>query len=206
MAKRTLLIDFGGVLTSNVHVSFGQHCAALGLEADRFSTLVRDDPAAGRLLVDVETGRIPLDAFERGLAPLLGPEVSADGLVAGLTAALQPDVAMVDAVRALRAGGVTTVLLSNSLGMDAYAGLDMHGLFDHVVISADVGLRKPSRAIYRHALEVAGTAPEDALFVDDLPANCSGAERVGIVAIHHEATPATVAALQVHFDTQLVTS
>lgn len=187
-----LLIDFGGVLTSPVGRSFGAFCRSQGLPASRFIDLLVGDPEAGRLLIGIERGEISLQEFERGMAPLLGPTVSADDLVRGLTSALEPDHAMRNAVATLRRGGVTTVLLSNSLGREPYANLDSDTLFDHVLLSEDLGMRKPSKAIYAHALAVAGVAGPEAVFVDDLDRNCAGAERLGMRAILHRDAATTL--------------
>jgi putative hydrolase of the HAD superfamily len=191
-SPRALLIDFGGVLTSPVSHSFGAYCRSQGLAESRFVDLLIGDPEAGRLLIGVEKGDISLREFERGIAPLLGPTVSADDLVRGLTAALQPDHAMRDAVATLRGRGVITVLLSNSLGREPYAGLDSDALFDHVLLSEDLGMRKPSNAIYAHALAVAGVDGAEAVFVDDLDRNCAGAERLGMRAILHRDAATTL--------------
>ncbi|MBF6619369.1 MAG: HAD family phosphatase [Patulibacter sp.] len=199
MAARALVIDFGGVLTGPVGASFGDFCRSQGLPESRFVDLLVREPAAGRLLIGVEKGEISLAEFERGMAPLLGPSVPADGLVRGLTATLQPDQVMRDAVATLRLHGVRTVLLSNSLGRDPYAGLDCERLFDHVLLSEDLGLRKPSNAIYAHALEVAGVDGADAVFVDDLDRNCAGAERLGMRAILHRDAATTVPQLAAAF-------
>jgi putative hydrolase of the HAD superfamily len=192
VAARALVIDFGGVLTGPVGASFGDFCRSQGLPENRFVELLIHEPAAGRLLIGVEKGEISLAEFERGMAPLLGPTVSADGLVRGLTATLQPDQAMRDAVATLRRHDVTTVLLSNSLGREPYAGLDTDALFDHVLLSEDLGLRKPSNAIYAHALAVAGVDAAEAVFVDDLDRNCAGAERLGMRAILHRDAATTL--------------
>ena len=199
----TLLIDFGGVLTTNVFESFGEFCVAEGLDRQRFADLVRGDPAAQRLLVDVETGVLAENDFERALAPLLGEFVSGERLIDRLTAALRPDQPMLDAMRDLRAGGVTTVLVSNSLGMGAYDGYALERLFTHIVLSAAVGLRKPSRRIYHHALELAAATPERAVFVDDLAQNVVAAERLGLRGILHTEAATTIPLLAEAFAVEL---
>jgi putative hydrolase of the HAD superfamily len=198
-----LLIDFGGVLTTSVFDAFGAFCVAEGIERDRIADLVRTDPVAQRLLVDVETGALPEDGFERGLAPLLGAGVAPEGLIARMTETLAPDQPMLDAMRDLRAGGVPTVLVSNSLGMAAYDGYDVDELFTHVVLSASVGVRKPSRRIYHYALELAGASPEQAVFVDDLAQNVVAAERLGLRGIRHTDAAVTIPLLADAFDVEL---
>lgn len=198
-----LLVDFGGVLTSGVFASFAAACEADGLAPDRFVDVLKNDPEAGPLFVAVERGDLPEDEFERAFAPRLGDGVAAEGLLRRLTATLEPDAAMVAGVAALRAAGVTTVLLSNSFGMHAYDDYDLEGLFDHVVLSGQEGVRKPSGAIYRIALERAGVEPSGAVFVDDLEQNIVASERAGIRGIRHERAADTLAALEDAFGVPL---
>jgi len=206
MPPSTLLIDFGGVLTSDVFAAFAAFCDRHELPGTRVADLLREDPVAAELLVAVETGACSPEEFERGFAPLLGPGVPAAGLIDGLTAALRPDEPMVAAVAALRGAGVRTVLVSNAMGRGPYAGLEMDRLFDHVVLSDEVGMRKPSRRIYEHALRLAGAAPPDAVFVDDLPANCAAAERLGIAPIRHRRSDESLPALEGAFGVPLRTA
>ncbi|WP_026909986.1 HAD family hydrolase [Patulibacter minatonensis] len=198
-----LLIDFGGVLTTDVFASFAAGCEADGLAPDRFRRVVREDPEATPLFLAVERGELSEVAFERAFAPRLGDDVRPEGLLRRLTAALRPDDAMLAGVAALRAAGITTVLLSNSFGMHCYDDYDLDGLFDHVVLSGHVGVRKPSGAIYRLALERAGVAADRAVFVDDLEQNVVAADRAGIRGIRHVAAPDTLAALETTFGVRL---
>lgn len=198
-----LLIDFGGVLTSGVFASFSAACVAEGLGPDRFLEAIRGHPEGSELFLAVERGELPEPEFERAFAPLLGPEVDPDGLLRRLTAAMEPDRVMLAAVRTLRGAGVTTVLLSNSFGMHAYDAYDLPGLFDHVVLSGRVGIRKPSGAIYRIALERAGVGAERAVFVDDLEQNVVAAARAGIHGVHHRDAATTLPALTALFGVAL---
>jgi putative hydrolase of the HAD superfamily len=119
-----------------------------------------------------------------------------DGMLERMNAGLRPEPAMVQATAAIRASGVTTVLVSNSLGRGTYDWCDLDELFDHVVISAEVGVRKPSRRIFRIAAERAAVAPERCVMVDDLEQNLVGARRVGMSTILHTDTATTLAELE----------
>lgn len=196
MSRRALLIDFGGVLTSSVFEAFGAFCAAHGLPPTRFVDVLAEDPEASRLLVELEKGTLPEREFERAIAPRLGPQVDPDGLLARLTAPLEPDRAMLGAVERIREAGVTCVLVSNSLGYAAYEGYDLERRFDAMVISGDIGVRKPSRRIYEHALRTAGVGPAEAVFVDDFEHNVAAARRLGIEAILHADAGATLPQLE----------
>ena len=85
-----------------------------------------------------------------------------------------------------RAGGLATAIISNQFsGWSDTFGAAVSGLgADEVVISCDVGLRKPDPAIYRLACERLGVEPSDALFLDDASAMAEGARAAGLTAIH----------------------
>lgn len=199
MTPSALLIDFGGVLTSNVFEAFAEFCEGEGLKRDRFADLMRADREAQRLLRALETGQMEEAEFERELAPMLGEGVRAPGLLDRLTASLRLDEAMVGAVAGLRAAGVTTVLVSNSLGYGPYAMADLDGLFDAQVISGEVGVRKPSGRIYELALERAGVAAAQAVFVDDFDHNVVAARRHGLRAVLHTDSASTIPQLSAQF-------
>jgi putative hydrolase of the HAD superfamily len=195
-----LLIDFGGVLTTSVFDSFAAFCRAEGLPEDALRDSFARDEVAARLLVDAEEGRLSDEEFGRRLAARLCArtdlELDPEGLLERMNAGLRPEPAMVHATAAIRASGVTTVLVSNSLGRSTYAWCDFDELFDHVVISAEVGVRKPSRRIFRVAAERAGVPPERCVTVDDLEQNLVGARRVGMRTILHTDPATTLAELE----------
>ena len=110
-----LLVDFGGVLTTNVFDSFRDFCVKEGLEAEAFLNLFRNNPEARMELRRVETGQIDEDEFGEILGEMLGVEDRVD-LVNRLFAGMRADVPMVDAVRAAKAAGIRTGLVSNSIG------------------------------------------------------------------------------------------
>jgi putative hydrolase of the HAD superfamily len=99
---------------------------------------------------------------------------------------------MIGAVRAHKAAGHPTGLISNSWGRGIYDDDMIAELFDAVVISGEVGLHKPDPAIYLLACERLGVEPADAVFVDDLRENCDGAEAVGMAAVLHRDTADTL--------------
>src|ERR1700728_4249344 len=102
--RSALLIDWGGVLTSNLFDSFRAYCERAQIDPQTLRGRFSSDPAFRELLIALEKGELQEPEFERSLAELL--EVDSDGLIDGLFAGVQPDVAMVDAVRKAREGGV----------------------------------------------------------------------------------------------------
>jgi len=191
--QKALLVDFGGVLTTDIWSSFAAFCEQRGLDAGAAKQLFRDDPDALATLRGLETGEVEPAEFERRFAALLGTEP--DGLVEGLFAGLQPDQPMLEAVGRARDTGVPTGLISNSWVMDHYTD-EIRSLFDEVVISAEVGLHKPQPEIYLLAAERLGVRPEDCVFVDDLRENCAGAEAVGMTAVLHRDSAETISRVE----------
>jgi putative hydrolase of the HAD superfamily len=188
-----LLIDFGGVLTSDIWTSFGKFCAERGLDPAAAKQLFRERPDALAELRALETGEADPADFERSFAEMLGTEP--DGLIDGLFAGLRPEEEMLEAVRRARAAGEPTCLVSNSWVMDHYTD-EIRALFDAVVISAEVGLHKPQPEIFLLAAERLGVKPESCVFVDDLRENCAGAEAVGMTAVLHRHPQQTIERLE----------
>lgn len=189
------------MLTTNIWAAFGEFCVAEGLEPATVKELFRSDPEAMRLLRGLETGELSEAAFEPRFAALLGLADS-EGLIGRLFAGLGPDEAMVGAVRAARAAGKRTGLISNSFGLGIYDRAPVD-LFDQTVISGDVGLHKPQPEIYLLACERLGVEPRDCVFVDDLRENVAGAEAVGMSALLHRDSAATIERLEALLGVQL---
>jgi putative hydrolase of the HAD superfamily len=206
---RALLVDFGGVLTTDVFASFRAFCEESGLPAEAIREAFADEPEAQRLLVGLETGAISEAEFDRAFAALLGGlhgiDVSPTEVVERMNGGLALVERMVEAIAGVRAAGVPTALVSNSMGYGAYDMLDLDACFDVVILSGRIGVRKPSRRIYAAAAEALGVDPPECVLVDDLEQNLSGAARLGVVGIlHRETDPeATVAALEEHFGVSL---
>ena len=155
--RRGLIVDYGGVLTTDVFASFRAFCEAEGLPPDTVRDRFRSDPEARELLAGLETGALAVAEFEPRFAALL--EVESERLIERLFGGMEPDEAMLDGVRAARRAGVRTCLLSNSWGdATTYDPALLEELFDAWVISSEVGLRKPDPAIYELAAERLGLA------------------------------------------------
>jgi epoxide hydrolase-like predicted phosphatase len=191
-----LIVDFGGVLTTNVFDSFKAFCRAEGLPEHTVKEIFRDREGEGlSLLRQLEKGDLTADDFSERFAPLLG--VSPDNLVERLFGGIGPDEPMVEAVRRARKAGIKTGLISNSWGNGLhYDPAMLDELFDAVVISGDVGLHKPQPEIFLMGAERIGVAPQECVFVDDLRENCEGAEAVGMKAILHRGSAGTLPQLE----------
>jgi putative hydrolase of the HAD superfamily len=190
-----LIVDFGGVLTTNVFDSFKAFCRAEGLPEDSVKKMFRERGEGLSLLRQLEKGELTAAEFSEKFAPLLG--VAPDNLVERLFGGIGPDEPMLEAVRRARAAGIKTGLISNTWGDGlAYDRALLEELFDAVVLSGEVGLHKPQPEIFHLSAERIGVAPEECVFVDDLRENCEGAEAVGMKAILHRGSAGTLPQLE----------
>jgi putative hydrolase of the HAD superfamily len=192
-----LLLDFGGVVTTDFFASLGAYCERLGLPHDSFRNLVTTDPTGRELYHQVERGELSQSDFEQKIAQLLG--VQPTGLIQGLLADLRPEPLMADAITRARMAGIRVGVITNSWGTapyDPYAAHQLSQRFDAVVISSQVGLRKPDPAIYRLAAEELAIPPVRVVFVDDIAANLQPARELGMAVIHHVDPASTVHELE----------
>ena len=191
--QRGLLVDYGGVLTTDIWRSFDLFCASEGLEAGRVKEMFRSDGEALALLRRLERGDVSDADFESNFGAMLS--VEPEGLIGRLFAGLGPDEMMIAAVKAIRGAGIPTGLISNSWGTGIYerAPLD---IFDATVISGEVNLHKPEPEIYRLGAARIGVPPESCVFVDDLRENIAGAEAVGMTGVLHRGAASTIPELE----------
>lgn len=196
---RALFLDYGGVLTGPVRDSFVAFEQATGIPPGRsFELLVEASRIPGGGLIGaLERGEVTAAEFDAELAELLssnGYQVPDGGLLDGLFAAMRPAGGLWDVVKQVRAHGLPTGLLSNSWGTTTYPREALEQHFDVLVISGEVGLRKPDPAIYRFACERIGLPPQRCAFVDDLVRNVEVAREVGMFAVVHEGDEEAVVA------------
>ncbi len=196
-----VVFDYGGVLTTPLRVSTPLWLAADRITPDSFTDTMRDwlgrDAAAGSPVHRLETGELPGAEFERLFAARLVTEddspVVAAGLLQRLFAGMAIDEKMVALVGDLRAAGLRLGLLSNSWA-NTYPD-ELLALFDAVVISGEVGLRKPDPVIYGLVLDKLAVPAARSVFVDDAPVNVTAAIELGMHGIRHEDADRTRAAL-----------
>ncbi|MBJ7244632.1 MAG: HAD family phosphatase [Solirubrobacteraceae bacterium] len=197
---RGLLLDWGGVLTSDVFAGFQIFCEEEGLDPLRVRDLFAADPGGRQALVELETGVITEPEFEIRLAALLElPPERTPGLVDRVFGAIVAEEEIFEAIRIARASGIRTGLLSNSWGIERYPHDQLPELFDVVVISGQEGVRKPDEAIYEIAIERLALPAEEIVFVDDLPGNLKPARALGMITVHHTSAAQTLDELEQHF-------
>ena len=198
---RGLLVDYGGVLTTDLFDSFRAFCESEGIEADAIGRRFREDRSSRELLIGLETGKLPEEEFEPRFAEMLG--VDSAGLIDRLFAGSAPDQTMVSAVAQAREHGIRTGLISNSWGTRRYDREQLTNLFDGIVISGEVGIRKPSPEIYEMGAEAIGLPPRSCVFVDDLPFNLTPASELGMATVHHTSAEQTIEELETLFGVAL---
>jgi putative hydrolase of the HAD superfamily len=195
LALRTgLLVDWGGVLTTNLFASFQDFCVRSGIEPQKLRESFSANPDFRELLIALEKGELGEEVFETRLAPLLGVEPA--GLIDGLFAGVKAEEAMLDAVRFARSAGVRTGLISNSWGVHRYPRELFDDLFDGIVISGEEGMRKPSQRMYELGAERAGVPMRECVYVDDLVFNLAPAEKLGMATVHHTDCAITIPELE----------
>jgi epoxide hydrolase-like predicted phosphatase len=212
--QRALVVDYGGVLTEPLTEVMAQWCAAERILAEEFAAVMKDwlgtsygEAGEANPVHALERGELAVATFERELAQRLrttdGEAVQAAGLLTRMLAGLQTlQPTMLEALRHARSAGLRTALLSNSWGLD-YPREGWEELFDTVVISGEVGMRKPEPEIYLLAASRLGVEPAECVFVDDLAPNIRGALAAGMTGIRHRDAEQTIGELEAVFGLSL---
>ncbi|MBE3009016.1 HAD family phosphatase [Microbispora sp. NEAU-D428] len=204
-----VLIDWGGVLTTSLAESIAEWIEADRIDPRHYREVMRAlvaqayragvEPDGENPIHALERGEIPVLEFERALAARLvtldGGPPEADGLLTRMFAGFRPVEEMNEMLRQARVAGLGTCLVSNSWG-DHYSREGWEVLFDAVVISGEVGMRKPEERIFRHALGLLGLEPTQCVFVDDIEANILAARSIGLVGVHHSEPAATITEME----------
>lgn len=199
---RGLIVDWGGVLTGSLRDALEAWAEADGIDYPHYEQVMREwlGPDYGmearyHPVHALERGEIEVPHFEAELARRLrttnGLAVPPDGLLARMFYRFTHAPDMTAVVRRAKHRGFRTALLSNSWGND-YPRDGWDELFDGVVISGEVGMRKPEPAIYEYAATQIGLPASACVFVDDLVVNVRAAAQVGMVGVHHRSYDETV--------------
>jgi epoxide hydrolase-like predicted phosphatase len=201
-----VISDFGGVLTTPLLRSFAavQDRTGIPFEAlgNAMGTLAERDGA--HPLFELECGRISeaefLAKLGSELEPVLGHKPELHRFSEIYFEALDPNEPMIELMARLRDGGHRMALLTNNVREWEplwRAMVPIDEIFELVVDSAFVGMRKPDRAIYELTLErLGGIAPDACLFVDDIEINCDAAGDLGMTAVHFRDNEQAVAEIE----------
>lgn len=192
-----IISDFGGVLTTPLLDAFVSFQDRVGIPPESFGRAMKAIAEQGgeNPLYELELGRITELDFQGRLSdalePVLGhrPEIDSFGQL--LFEALDPNPGMLDLIREVRRDGIRTALLTNNVKEwepTWRSMLPVDELFETVVDSAYVGLRKPDPRIYQLTLERVGLDPEQCIFIDDMEINVNAANELGLKGIHFRET------------------
>ncbi len=205
-AIRAVISDFGGVLTTPLFNAFahvqeehGIPLESLGMAMWRATQERGENP-----LYVLERGELSEPEFlgivSKALAAEVGHEVEMENFAERYFAGLDPNEELIEHLRGLKAQrGVRLAMLTNNVRewearwKAMIPGIDE--LFELIVDSAFVGMRKPDPAIYELTLSRLGLPAEACAFIDDLEVNCEAAKALGLHAIRFVETAQAIADL-----------
>ena len=197
---RAVISDFGGVLTTPLINSFVAYQRESGVDlADLGKAMakVMEDDGGRHPLFELEKGNMTEAEFTRRLGDALGRPL--DTMRDTYFENLHPNEPMIDLMRELRDGGMRMALLTNNVREwepHWRAKLpDVDEIFEVIVDSAFVGMRKPEPGIYTLTVERlgGGVRPEQCLFLDDVEVNCEAAAALGMTPVHFRSNDQAIA-------------
>lgn len=190
MTIEAVIFDFGGVLTSSPFEAFARFETARGLPVD----IIRRTNAANHLenaWAKFERAEVDIETFDQLFAEesrALGAEVRGRDVLPLLQGDLRPE--MVEALKRIKAqfktGCITNNLPANAIGSLTGRSLyiaEVMVLFDHVIESAKIGLRKPDPRIYALMVDTLKVDPKNCVYLDDLGVNLKPAREMGMTTI-----------------------
>lgn len=205
-AIETVISDFGGVLTTPLVSSFASVQDDTGIPMEELGrAMSRIEQKEGRHpLFELETGRVTEVDFLEKLADELGPAIGHRPEMHRFAEiyfeALNPNPEMIALMRTLKASGKRMAMLTNNVKEWEprwRSMLPVDEIFELVVDSAFVGMRKPDAEIYELTLErLGGPAPETCLFIDDIEANVVAARELGLSAVHYRSNDQAIAEIR----------
>ncbi|MEM7272887.1 MAG: HAD-IA family hydrolase [Actinomycetota bacterium] len=189
---KAVLFDFGGVVLTSPFDAFARHEEAEGLPAGiirNINATNPDDNAWARFeRSDVDAAGF-VELFEAEAAAL-GHRISGWSVLELISGDVRPF--MVEAIRRVKSAGFITACLTNNFTGDARPPTNpereaevrsVMSLFDHVVESSVIGVRKPEADFYLKALEIVGVTAAESVFLDDLGINLKPARAMGMTTI-----------------------
>jgi putative hydrolase of the HAD superfamily len=191
---RAVISDFGGVLTSPIvgpFLAFQERSGVTLEELGNAMARLAIDSDGEHPLFQLEKGTISETEFLSALERELGGDVKLERFGDHYFEHLHPNEEMISLMRSLRARGLRMALCTNNVR--EWEPLwraklpDIDEIFEVVVDSASVGMRKPEPGIYELTLERLGDGigAADCLFVDDIEANCEMAVELGMTTVHY---------------------
>jgi putative hydrolase of the HAD superfamily len=203
MMLEAVIWDFGGVFTTSPFEAFARFEQKRGLPKD----IIRRTNAANHLenaWAKFERAEVDVETFDRLFAAesaSLGAEVRGKDVLPLLSGDLRPE--MVEALKRVKArfktGCITNNLPANAIGSASGRTLyiaEVMALFDHIIESAKIGLRKPDPRIYRMMVDALGVDPKTCIYLDDLGVNLKPARDMGMTTVKVVSAPQAIAELE----------
>jgi putative hydrolase of the HAD superfamily len=193
MAIRAVISDFGGVLTNPLWEAFAGWNERVGADPGVLGQALQaaaEDAGGKHPLFELETGRMSEDDFVASVQAHLPDDIKLEGFREIYFSHLHPNEPMIDLMRELKGRGLRMAMLTNNVREWEplwRAKLPVDEIFEVVVDSAFVGMRKPERTIYELTLKRLGDGitGEECIFVDDVDVNCAMASELGMHAVHY---------------------
>jgi len=196
MTIKAIVSDFGGVLTTPLMQSFLAVQDEIGISVEQFGAAMKTihDRDGSHPLFEMEVGKMTeadfLAKLGEALEPDLGHQPELHRFREIYFEALDPNEPMIELMRELKGRGLRMALLTNNVKEWEPLWptmLPVDEIFEFVVDSAFVGMRKPDPPIYEMTIaRLSGAAAEHCLFVDDVLVNVEAAREVGMTAVHFE--------------------
>ena len=208
-----LIVDWGGVLTNGLDHMLTNWTGQENIDLDVYYKVFNEwlgPEVEKELRINpihaLEKGEMSVPDFEVELAHALltlgNIKVNPTGLLDRMFQFFEHAPDMNGLVHRARKKGIKTALLSNSWGNN-YPRHGWDDMFDEVIISGEVGMRKPDAEIYHHTLELLKVKPNESVFVDDLAHNIKGAAELGMIGFLHVDYDSTKMELEAIFNEKL---
>ena len=208
---QAVILDFGGVFTSSPFEAFSRYERERGLPENLIRQINSANPLENAW-ARFERSELDLDQFDVEFAKearALGYEVPGKDVIALLAGDFRPDV--IAALRAIKKADFKTGCITNNVPSNQAGSRDGRALyareimemFDHVIESSKIGIRKPNPRIYEMMCEALSAAPEDCIYLDDLGMNLKPAKAMGMSTIKVESGPQAIAELEKLLDMKL---
>ncbi len=202
--SRAVLFDLGGVVLTSPFDAFNEYERANGLPHDFIRGVNARDPDSNAW-ARLERAELDGDGFDSAFgdeSAIFGHRVRGAVVVALLAGSIRDE--MVEAIEDVRRRGLLTACLTNNVvNSSPQTGSEIAAvmsLFDDVVESSVIGVRKPEPRFYEIACERLGVEPEECIFLDDLGINLKPARAMGMTTIKVTSGPQAVAELRAALD------
>lgn len=193
---KAVLWDFGGVILSSPFDAFSRYETEIGLPRDFIRSLNARNPDTNAW-ARMERSEVDLDGFAalfEAEAAELGHKLSGHHVLKIISGEVRPE--MVEALRRVKQRFRIACITNNmptghgpGMARDPERVREIEAimaLFEHVVESSKLGIRKPDPRIYQHACQLLGVEPADCVYLDDLGINLKPAKALGMRTIKVE--------------------